>query len=98
MTLKSPVQISAPDFFIVNCDIITTMQKNRFNSRRYGSRQERLFLLVFFILLYTIGGALIYFFYGRAAMFLGWGCMTAGVVFVLVIYAIVTIMGRWAGE
>lgn len=98
MTLKSPVQISAPDFFYCGLCYNCLMQKNRFNSRRYGSRQERLFLLVFFILLYTIGGALIYFFYGRAAMFLGWGCMTAGVVFVLVIYAIVTIMGRWAGE
>lgn len=74
------------------------MQKDRFNSRRYGSRQERRFLLLFFILLYTIGGALIYFFYGRGALLLGWGCMTVGAIFVLVIYALITIMGRWAGE
>ena len=74
------------------------MQRDQFNSRRYGSRQERRFLLVFFILLYTIGGALIYFFYGRNALLLGWGCMTVGALFVLVIYLIVWLMGRWAGE
>ena len=77
---------------------MSTMQRDRFNSRRYASRQERRFLLVFFILLYTIGGALIYFFYGRNGLLLGWSCMTVGVLFVLVIYLIVWLMGRWAGE
>lgn len=74
------------------------MRKDKFNSRRYGNRQERRFLLVFFILLYTVGGALIYFFYGGGGLLLGWSCMTAGALFVLLIYAIVWLMGRWAGE
>ena len=73
-------------------------KQREFNARRYMHSSEIRFIAVFFILLYLLGGALIWLFYGRNAMFLGWLCMTGGLFFVLLVYGIVSLMGWWAGE
>ncbi len=74
------------------------MRDKPFNSRRYGNMQDRRFILVFFLLLYIGGGALIYLFYGFYATLLGWLCLTSFVLFVLLVYGVVWLIGRWAGE
>jgi cation transporter-like permease len=52
----------------------------------------------FFVLLYGVGGALIWYFYGSGGAILGLLCVTGGLLFFLLLYAIVWLLGRWAGE
>lgn len=55
-------------------------------------------MVAFFLLLYLVGGGLIWLFYGRAAALLGIACMTGGLCFFLVLYAIMILIGYLAGE
>lgn len=52
----------------------------------------------FFIILLTVGGGLIWIFYGGYAALLGMACMLGGLLFFLLLYGLVWLMGRWAGE
>ena len=52
----------------------------------------------FFVLLYGVGGGLIWIFYSRNAAILGMLCMTGGLLFFLLLYGIVWALGKWAGE
>lgn len=52
----------------------------------------------FFLLLFLVGGGLIWAFYGRNAALLGVLCMIGGLLFFLLLYGIVWLLGRWAGE
>jgi hypothetical protein len=52
----------------------------------------------FFLLLYIVGGGLIWTFYGRGGALLAMVCMTGGLVFFLLLYGIVSLLGRWAGK
>lgn len=55
-------------------------------------------VLGFFLLLYGVGGGLIWLFYGQGAAVLGMSCITAGLFLFLLLYAIVWLLGKWAGE
>jgi hypothetical protein len=50
----------------------------------------------FFVLLYGVGGGLIWIFYGRGGAILAMLCMTGGLFFFLLLYAIVWLIGKWA--
>jgi cation transporter-like permease len=65
---------------------------------RFIRNTEARLVVGFFVLLYVVGGGLIWAFYGRGAALLGMACMTTGLVFFLLLYAIVTVLGKWAGE
>jgi hypothetical protein len=69
-----------------------------FDSRRWVRSTEGQLVFGFFVLLYTVGGGLIWLFYGCAAAVLGLLCMTGGLLFFLLLYLIVWALGRWAGE
>jgi len=53
-------------------------------------------MIGFAVLLYVLGGGLIWFFYGLYAALLGIGCMTGGILFLLLLYSLVSLIGRWA--
>lgn len=74
-----------------------------FNAARFtrGSEAQMVvgfFVLLYFVLLYLVGGALIWLFYGAYGAMLGLSCITVGLLFSLLLYAIVSLLGRWAGE
>ncbi len=50
----------------------------------------------FFVLLYIVGGGLIWIFYGLGGAIAGWFCMTGGLLFLLLLYGIVSLFGWWA--
>jgi hypothetical protein len=65
---------------------------------RFQKSIEARLVIGFFILLYGVGGGLIWIFYGRGGAILAMLCMTGGLLFFLLLYAIVWLMGKWAGE
>lgn len=69
-----------------------------FNAARFTRSNEARMVVGFFILLYLLGGALIWFFYGPYGAMLGLSCITIGLLFFLLLYGIVSLLGRWAGE
>lgn len=71
---------------------------HEFNSRRYERGQEIRLLLGFVALLYVVGGALIWHFYGAAGAVLGLSCATIFLVVLALLYALIVLVGRWAGE
>lgn len=73
-------------------------KRRGFNARRYARTQEVRLVVGFFVLLYLVGGALIWWFYGRAAALLGLGCISGGLLFFLLVYAMVTLIGWWANR
>ena len=70
--------------------------RRTFDARRYARRQDVQLLAGFFILLYLVGGALIWFFYGAYGALLGFVCMTMGLLCVVLLYGLVSLMGWWA--
>ena len=73
-------------------------RRSTFNARRFAHSTEARLVVAFFLLLYLVGGGLIWFFYGRAAALLGLACMTGGLCFFLILYAIMSLIGYLAGE
>jgi hypothetical protein len=69
-----------------------------FNSRYDWRRQEIRLLALFLALLYLLGGALIWLFYGQGALLIGWLCMTVSTLFILLVYGVVWLLGKFAGE
>jgi multisubunit Na+/H+ antiporter MnhB subunit len=69
-----------------------------FNPRQFARSTEGRLVLGFFVLLYVVGGGLIWFFYGPGGALLGMLCMTGGLLLFLLLYAIVWLLGRWAGD
>ena len=69
-----------------------------FNARRFARSTEGQLIVAFFLLLYLLGGGLIWLFYGWAAALLGLGCITGGLLFFLLLYAIMLLIGHLAGE
>ena len=74
------------------------MNRKLFSSRKYTRNLDLRLFLGFAILLYVVGGGLIWFFYGPPAMLLGALCITAGLGMIGLLYGLVTLVGRWAGE
>lgn len=55
-------------------------------------------LLGFVVLLYVVGGGLIWYFYGAAGALLGLSCITVFLAVLALLYGIMVLVGRWAGE
>jgi len=72
-------------------------QYNRRRSKFLSNSADRQFMLGFAALLYIVGGALIWYFYGLYAALLGIGCMTGGILFLLALYSLFALIGKWAG-
>jgi hypothetical protein len=66
--------------------------------KRFMRGTEIRLVVGFFVLLYVVGGGLIGIFYGPPAALLAMLCMTGGLLFFLLLYAIVWALGKWAGE
>jgi hypothetical protein len=73
-------------------------QSRGFDPFRFARSTEGQLVIGFFVLLYVVGGGLIWYFYGRAGALLGWLCMTGGLLFFLLLYAIVSLIGWWANR
>ena len=73
-------------------------KRSGFDPVRFARSLEGQLVIGFFLVLYLVGGGLIWLFYGRAAALLGMVCMTGGLFFFLLLYAIVWMIGWWAGE
>lgn len=73
-------------------------RRSSFDARRFARSTEARLVVAFFLLLYLIGGGLIWFFYGQYAALLGLVCITGGLFFFLFLYAIMILIGYWAGE
>ena len=69
-----------------------------FDPVRFVRSTEGQLVVGFFVLLYVLGGGLIWFFYGMGGALLGWVCMTGGLLFFLLLYAIVSLFGWWANR
>jgi hypothetical protein len=73
-------------------------RRSSFDARRFVRSTEARLIVAFFLLLYSVGGGLIWFFYGGAAALLGLACITGGLCFFLLLYAIMVLIGYLAGE
>ena len=73
-------------------------RRSSFNARRFARSTEARLVISFFVLLYGMGGGLIWLFYGQGAALLGLACITGGLFFFLLLYAIMSLIGYWAGE
>jgi hypothetical protein len=73
-------------------------RRTGFQARHFARTIEGQLIVAFFVLLYLVGGGLIWGFYGRAAALLGVACITGGLFFFLLLYAIMLLIGYWAGE
>jgi len=65
---------------------------------RFIRSTEARLVIGFFLLLYAVGGGLIWLFYGRGGAILALLCMSGGLLFFLLLYGLVTLLGKWAGE
>lgn len=74
------------------------MNKKPFSPRKFARSTDLRLFLGFAILLYVVGGGLIWLFYGTAAMLLGGICITGGLGMIALLYGLVSLVGRWAGE
>lgn len=73
-------------------------RRSSFDARRFARSTEARLVVAFFVLLYLVGGGLIWLFYGPAAALLGLACMTGGLCFFLFLYTIMILIGYLAGE
>lgn len=73
-------------------------QDGRFNASRYASSVEWRLVAGFAVLLYGVGGGLVWWFYGPGAALLSWLCFTVALLFFAALYGVLVIVGRWAGE
>ena len=69
-----------------------------FDPVRFARSTEGQLVIGFFLLLYFVGGGLIWYFYGPGGALLGWVCITGGLLFFLLLYAIVSLIGWWANR
>lgn len=73
-------------------------RRSSFDARRFAHSTEARLVIAFFVLLYGVGGGLIWLFYGQSAALLGLACITGGLFFFLLLYGIMIVIGYWAGE
>ena len=69
-----------------------------FDPIRFARSTEGQLVIGFFLLLYLVGGGLIWYFYGLGGAVLGSLCITGGLLFFLLLYAIVSLIGWWANR
>ena len=73
-------------------------KSRRFDPVRFARSTEGQLVIGFFLLLYLVGGGLIWYFYGPGGAVLGWLCMTGGLLFFLLLYGLVSLIGWWANR
>jgi hypothetical protein len=73
-------------------------KRRAFDPVRFIRTTEGQLVLGFFVILYVVGGALIWRFYGLGGAIAGWLCITGGVLFFLLLYGIVSLIGWWANR
>ena len=73
-------------------------RRRGFDPRRFARMQEVRLVVGFFVITYGVGGPLIWWFYGLPAAILGLACITGGLLFFLLVYAIVSAIGWWANR
>jgi hypothetical protein len=69
-----------------------------FDPFRFARTTEGQLVVGFFVLLYVVGGGLIWGFYGSGGAILGWACMTGGLLAFLLLYGLVSLIGWWANR
>ena len=78
--------------------MVRMRHRSSFDARRFAHSTEARLVIAFFVLLYGVGGGLIWLFYGQGAALLGLACITGGLFFFLLLYGIMIVIGYWAGE
>lgn len=63
-----------------------------FDPRRHRAQTERRLIIAGLLILFVIGGGLIYIFYGSNAWLSGMLCMGAGVLLLLLLWGILTLL------
>jgi hypothetical protein len=65
---------------------------------RFVRTTEGQLVIGFFAILYVIGGALIWVYYGLGGAIAGWLCITVGLFFFVLLYGLVSLAGWWANR
>lgn len=73
-------------------------RRRGFDPLRYVRTTEGQLVVGFFVLLYVVGGGLIWLFYGQRGAFVGWLCMTGGLLVFLLLYGLMALVGWWANK
>lgn len=68
------------------------------NRREHRQRTDRTLVIGGFALMFVVGGALVWRFFGLGAMFSSWLCLGGGVVLFGGIYLLLKLMERWANS
>ena len=68
------------------------------DTRAFRRKNDRSLAFAVVIFLVGVGGALIALIYGSSALILGLTCLLAGSGVFGLVWMILTLMGRWAGE
>lgn len=71
-------------------------RRRGFDPVRFVRTTEGQLVIGFFVILYAVGGALIWRYYGLGGAIAGWLCITGGLVFFLLLYGLVSLAGWWA--
>lgn len=73
-------------------------RRKGFDPGRFVRSTEGQLVIGFFVILYVVGGALIWYFYGPGGAIAGWLCITGGMFFFLLLYGLVSLAGWWANR
>ncbi|HHW85905.1 MAG TPA: hypothetical protein GX400_06820 [Chloroflexi bacterium] len=72
--------------------------RRSFDPMRFVRTTEGQLVIGFFVILYVVGGALIWYYYGLGGAIAGWLCITGGLFFFLLLYGLVSLAGWWANR
>ncbi|MFZ1767724.1 MAG: hypothetical protein WAU00_00930 [Caldilinea sp.] len=73
-------------------------RRRGFEPIRFVRTTEGQLVIGFFVILYVVGGALIWYYYGLGGAIAGWLCITGGLFFFLLLYGLVSLAGWWANR
>ncbi|MFM7583158.1 MAG: hypothetical protein ACKO9F_10650 [Caldilinea sp.] len=73
-------------------------RRRGWNPADFVRSTEGQLVIGFFVILYIVGGALIWAYYGAGGAIAGWLCITGGLVFFLLLYGLVSLVGWWANR
>lgn len=73
-------------------------RRRGFDPMRFVRTTEGQLVIGFFAILYVVGGALIWYYYGLGGAIAGWLCLTGGVCFFVLLYGLVSLAGWWANR
>lgn len=73
-------------------------RRRGFDPMRFVRTTEGQLVIGFFVILYVVGGALIWVYYGLGGAIAGWLCITGGVFFFVLLYGLVSLAGWWANR